>query len=346
MDKYTLIALLAISPTLYGDEDNYLTYIWQVNTWYNPAGQKVVVEKKLADLPPSGTQEAAQGIMGTSEFLLYAEDIHTGQDYLLDSTSASAYKQDAKLSVEGPAADPYNLNLRDGDIPRTQVGQGFTLSYTVNGLLEGAETESEAAKKLDFQRKTFKFGKHQNNPGQGQGPSSAFSGEITKNGHYEFKMNTAIPSENATETRGMETFSISSKDDYKTKGAALDTASINVWPISNGSFSGLKNGETYQNVPTVNVSLIDLYPGSDTYLEISSPVLEAPIIYSSRKNTDNVPISVDYKLKGLNETLEKDGTYIIRLLHISPFDTLEFDSVVIHVDRVFEIEGNINTSGQ
>lgn len=124
----------------------------------------------------------------------------------------------------------------------------------------------------------------------------------------------------------------------------LDSAKVIIWPISDGSFSGIESGKVYSKVPTIHIDLVDLYPGSDTYFSITGGSLESPMIYGGRKNTGDEPLNLNYPVTDLDEVLKDGGTYTIQLLHKSPFETILLQEMSFKVDRTITVNGSIITS--
>ncbi|NWK54427.1 hypothetical protein HW115_02310 [Verrucomicrobiaceae bacterium N1E253] len=323
--------------------DSYLNEIRQINTFKTDQGEIIQTELSLSHLDNAGSKAAAEGVMGRSVFELITTNGESGEETLLDTVTVSSYLADASIQIQGPQADPYNLI--PSNTPRTQVGQGFTLNYTISDLLPSGADTPEAASSLLFEHAVYNYAEGQSSVAQGALPNKKNQSHLSQNGTFEHSLSTSLSAADLTRVRGEETFTVYMKPDNENPDyKEIDSAKVIIWPISNGSMSGLIAGKTYSKIPSVTLDLVDLYPGSDTYLEITSPALDAPLIYGGRKNTSDVPLTVKYELKDLDLVLKKDGVYRIQLLHKSPFETLVFEDLSFEVSRVIKVNGNIISS--
>lgn len=342
------ITTLFLSSTLICAETTYLNQIKQINSFKNDAGEIVKTEQVLTNLGETGKQQASAGIMGTSIFKLITINGDTGDSKVLDRVTVSSYLSEAKVTIQGPLADPYNANPNNAPnhVQRTQVGQGFSVNYTLSNLLPRAEGTPEAASSVLYEEKTYTYAANGTSVAAGTAPNQTIQKDLDKNGTVAIEGSAlGLSGTDITKARGEKVFSIYMKpDEDNPEYKEHDSAKVIIWPISDGSLSGIDKSKVYSKVPTIGIDLIDLYPGSDTYLSITGGSLKEPLIYGSRKNTGDVPLSVQYQLTNLDKMLINDGSYKIQLLHTSPFETLIFGEITLKLSRTITIKGGIITS--
>jgi len=345
--KKSIITLLLTSTLIYA-ETAYLNQIRQTNTFKNDEGEMVQTQQLLADIDQSGGRLASEGVMGRSTFELITINGDTAISRILDTVTVSSYLSDAKVEIQGPSADPYNGNSNNipNHVQRTQVGQGFTINSEVTNLLPSGAGVPEAASSVLYQEKTYTYAENGTEAAVGVAPTQTIEKDINSNENIvEEGSALGLSGTDITQARGEKIISIFMKpDEDNPEYTELDSAKIIIWPISNGSMSGVDSNAEYNKVPTITVNLIDLYPSSNTYLKITGGSLEDPIIYGNRPNTSDIPLSIEYNLTDIDEVLKTGGVYRIELLHTSPFETLSFADVTFKLTRTIKVNASIISS--
>lgn len=229
-----------------------------------------------------------------------------------------------------------------GDAPSVNLTSPWE---TTSGLLPASPDHPEAASSLLFAHSTYAFPGNETSRREGVAPTTRTVFDINQNGTSTSKEMTSLTASDITKVRGEEVFTLYMKaDEDNPELKEIDSAKVIICPLSDGSFTGLEPAKKYKKVPSITLDLVDLYPGSDTYLSITGPGLEEPLIYGGRKNTSDVPLSVKYTLDDLDQVLRNNGTYTIQLIHKSPFETILFSENTITLSRTITVNANIITS--
>jgi hypothetical protein len=143
----------------------------------------------------------------------------------------------------------------------------------------------------------------------------------------------------ANKARGEERFTIYSKADYQNPPLILDTQFIQIWPIADGSISGINEGATVgADAPDLTVTLNDLYPSSTTYaiLYQGSPVANpsgttvpgSQVVIQAAE-----PMNREVVLSNYAHLIDSNGTWTLDVLTDTPFGT---DRIMA---RSFNVEG-------
>ena len=160
---------------------------------------------------------------------------------------------------------------------------------------------------------------------------------------------TAIPSSDLTTVHGEEVFSIFTLDTREDEDgnevfSQLDSATVQILPIASGSISGVTRGETYNQIPTLTISGVDLYPNSDTYLyffKTDEPTING--IVGNNKAEPIAPVTKIWTTSGLNAAITEDGGYTLELRHETVLDEapIVLASTDIEVDRGIQMKGSV-----
>lgn len=331
-------ALLFIAPILlahaFGQGEGYVNFIRQQQkttgvVWSMP------VDPKGAG--PSQLPLEQDGAL----FQLWTIEQATSKDYLLDQKLVGAYLPSAGISIR--TMDPYT------GVPRTRADQPFTVTLNVSGLLSGTGLP-EASTKVLLEHHLASY-----NGGQKSVPSAkAISGTphssayLTTNGAtvLQFPV-TNLKASDPTTAQGEEHFVIHALGDESTGQTQLATAHVQVWPVASGSIEGIAENEKVRfHAPDLTVTLTDLYPRSNTWLQIypgaarlgtvGSPVDGSILILDQDRSDSRLLTVADY-----DEVMAEDGTYTIELLTQTPFGIDRLDQVTFIVDRKLEIRAQL-----
>jgi len=356
--KLTIYTLFLTAPLLFAKEslkqDHYIHEITQVNTWVDDLGVSRRNELLLSELSGqtigiTGKRKAMSSIMGRSVFELMTTNETTNEDTILKTVTVDSYMAEVKeLTIIGPSQDPYNMNPDEisGFIPRTQIGQGYTIQYHVSGLLPKGKGIPMAASSLKLEQASYAYAENETSIIEEGNPTLSTS-NIQKNGLSRTNVLSRLTGSDMTKLRGEDVVTIYMKADPEgghPDENVMATAKIQIWPISDGSLAGIREGEIYSTVPSLTLDLIDLYPGSDTYLSITGGSLDEPLIYGNRTNTSNTPLSIKYSLTDLNKRLLSGGVYNVKLMHRSPFDEFVMSEVTFTLQRTIHVKASIITS--
>lgn len=329
--------LVALTPLLWADEDDYVNFIRQIQP-HSGLEWDIGIPGEGSQISPTGVSE--EGDL----FELWSVHSSSATQYLLDEQYVTAYTPNATIEII--TADPYT------SVRRTRCDQPFQVRFTVTGLLETTdpayETAPDAAKIVDYMHAAFLYS-------EGEYAAAASSEGIvieegTMNGNATATVTFAVTNltgPDLTKISGEEVFSASALADYGVDATILDSEKLQIWPVANGSLSGFSADGYYEIVPAVTVILDDLYPSSTTYLRVYSgeptaTPTEVTIISASYVVIDDsIPQDRTLVLKDLDRFLNKEGVHTMELLHETPFGTDLLASHTIQVDRTVEFNGSI-----
>lgn len=298
-------------------------------------------------------QVAAQGstlsplpiLPGGARFELWSISHTPLRSYLLDTTLVSPYLPTATVAIQ--SEDPFAA------FPRTRADRGFQVHVTVAGILSG-EFDPEHSKSVNFLRFVQSYGP--GGTGAGIDPFQATllsQASISTNGAQSFTYAiNAVPGTDRAKVRGEETFKVVSIEDYSMPSGEIDSKAIQIWPVADGSISGITQGQVISGaVPPVTFTLNDLYPDSRTYAQVyrGSPQLGTSgtvVPGSSLLIKDVVPSNRILSVSNLDALFHSNGLWTMELLTQTPFgiDRLAVISFTVeehdHFQSQLMVKGN------
>lgn len=337
--KFTTTILLCLAAVASADEI-YLNQIWQISQSETPGGDPT--SELLTDLAPNGTTFSKDPVIVSSVFQLTTTHRTTGQEHLLDEKTVSGYHPQATITIV--TKDPYEA------IPRTRVDHPFTVEYTTSGIITDDPEAPAGAKGVNLERKVTAYGADQTQSNEDTTYSIVSQDTVSSNGEHDLSnVTTAIPSSDLTTVHGEEVFSIFTLDTREDEDgnevfSQLDSATVQILPIASGSISGVTKGETYNQIPTLTISGVDLYPNSDTYLyfyKTDEPTVNGRI--GNNKAEPIAPVTKVWTTSGLNAAITEDGGYTLELRHETVLDEapIVLASTDIEVERGIEMKGSV-----
>jgi hypothetical protein len=298
-----------------------------------------------ASVAAAGTQSSPLAINpGGARFELwtvYSSSPPTS--YLLSTQYVSAYTPIAQVTLR--SADPYSV------IPRTRADQPFYVDYTISGLLSGA-TDPDASKSVTFYRYVQSYGTGGTGIGIDRTQATMLTQvTLTGNGSQTFTYAvTSIPGADRTKIRGEERFSIFSIADSQGPASQLASQFIQVWPVADGSITGITNNQNIRfSLPTLTLTINDIYPDSQIYAQAykGSPVLGTSgnvLPGSALVVSDSLPQSRVLILNNYESAFTDDGLWTIELLTKTPFGIDRLAYVTFTLNRNIKVNGSITTS--
>lgn len=265
-------------------------------------------------------------------------------DYLLSSVYVGTYIPLASISVTSEDTT--------GIIPRTRADKPFTVTVTVDGLLNGA-TDPEPSKSVKFLRHVQSYGVNGDGINIDRTQATLLTqSSLNSNGTqvYTFAL-SSVPGGNRSKIRGEERFSIYSLEDYQAPESQIDSKFIQVWPVADGTIAGIAQDELVKaTMPQLTFTVNDIYPGATIYAQIykGNPALGTTgevIEGSAWANTSDLPANRTHVIPGENyDTLAAtDGRYTIELLTSTPFGIDRLAYVSFDVNRMIEVNGTFTT---
>lgn len=330
---------------LAGPADDYINFIRQTQM-----DTGVEWDVTVASQGQSLSQEGV-GPEG-SNFELWSVHSPTANDFLLDEQYVSSFLPNAVVTLS--SADPYQLT------PRTRVDQPFTLTVSVAGLDDGTSGIDpslipEAAKKIGLTRSVVAYPEGTHTAVEANiTPTILSESYLTANGVATVSYTiTGLTGPDMTLVEGEEIFTASSLASFGAVASVLDSKRIQIWPIARGTLSGVDSTRRYATIPQIAVTMVDLYPASETYVRAylgapqTSPAQSFMLPGSYVLLNDSVPQDRTMVIDDIDESFEREGPYTLELIHETPFGTdILVQFYPLHVDRTIEINGALNTEGR
>lgn len=279
---------------------------------------------------------------GGARFELHTVRSDPFEGFLLDTTYVGSYVPIAELIIR--SEDPHT------PIPRTRADRPFAVELRVNGLLEGPD-DPEASKAVEVFHHVQSYGEDGDGIGIDRTQASMLgSGVLAENGLTTLSfLVTSVPGADRAKVRGEERFSVYSLPDYQAPASELDSQYVQIWPVADGSITGLEDGDEIRfSSPQVTLTVNDIYPDSQIYAQVyhGAPALgtEGVVVPGSAKvYSEPVPQDAVFTLKNWDAILTQDGLWTMELLTATPFGIDRLDYVTFDVDRTIEVNGGVTT---
>lgn len=298
----------------------------------------IAVDHQGETLSPLNTDTAG------SRFELWIVQLSPLKSQLLDTAVYSNYIPTASVSIH--SEDPYSL------LPRTRADRPFYINVTAQGILSGAE-DPEVSKSVTLTHHAQSYGANGTGVNLDRTQATLIAqSSITTNGTQAitFAVN-AIPGTDGTKARGEERFSIYSLQDFYMPESLISSKFIQIWPIADGSITGLAEGQTIgASVPQITILLNDLYPDSLTWAQVyrGSPRSGADgtiVPGSSIVLNTQTPTSRILMLSGYGAIFDSDGLWTMEVLTKTPFGTDRVTCVSFNVENHFDIHSRLLIKG-
>ncbi len=333
--RFCLIGALATLGTPPAAAQSYTNFIRQVQFPSNVQWD-VSVEAY-------GEQYSALAIdPGGARFELWTVLSDPLTSYLLSSTYVGTYIPMASVVIRSEDLSSV--------IPRTRADRPFEVDLTITGLLAGA-TDPEPSKSVKFLRHVQSYGVGGTGVGIDRTQATLLSQvSITSNGTQTLVFPlSSVPGANLSKLRGEERFSVFSLADYQAPESQLASQFIQIWPVADGSISGITMNQLIRYVlPQVTLTFNDLYPNSTTYAQVyrgnqqlgtSGTIVPGSALVVN----DSVPQSRVLVLKKYDEVFTAEGRWTMEILTLTPFGTDRLAYVSFDLDRTIKMIGSFNT---
>lgn len=345
--KTTLLSIISASlfcaPHAWA-QATYTNFIRQV--------QMPSLVKWDASVAASGSQLSALAINpGGARFELWTVSSDGPTSFLLSSSYVGTYIPVASLAIRSEDDT--------SSIVRTRADRPFYVDITVNGLLNGL-TDPIPSKSVKFLRHIQSYGVDGTGLGIDRTQATLLTqSSISTNGPQTLTFDiTSIPGADRLKIRGEERFSFYSLADYQAPESQLASQYIQIWPVADGSISGIANGDKFRfQVPQVTLGYTDLYPTSFTYAQVYKGMPQLGMTGKKVGGSErivNEPVPMNKTLvvssEDLGAALDSDGIWTLELVTVTPFGTERLrDSagnvcaVWFDVDRTMKMNGTFTT---
>lgn len=336
---------------------DYTNFIRQVlyydNTEVIPdpsgVGEETVIPGEISefiwDFPveSSGQQLAPIPItLGGSRFELWSIKNNPLASHLLDTRYVNTFVPISNLTIR--SEDPYDV------VPRTRADRPFFVDVEVSGLLNGLE-DPEASKEVSLLRHVQSYGEDGDGSGIDRDMASLLSSAaINDNGTMTLTYHvTEVPGGNRAKVRGEERFSVFSLADYQVPASQLASQLIQIWPVADGSVTGLTSEQHIKGkMPNLVIDLNDLYPSSRTFAQVYKGGVadgkQGVIVPGSALVINHaVPQDAELLIDEWDDVFDADGLWTLEVLTLTPFGIDRLAHVSFDLDRTIRMNGNIST---
>jgi len=297
-----------------------------------------------ATVAASGSQLSALAIdPGGARFELWTVKSSPLTSYLLDTKYVGTYVPQASVVIR--SEDPYPT------IPRTRADRPFYVDVTMAGLLSGA-TDPTASKSVTLLHYVQSYGSSGTGVSLDRTQATLLTqASVTANGLQTLTYTTnSVPGSVRTKVRGEERFSVFSVADYQAPASQLASQFIQIWPVADGSISGITQGMLIRfTMPLLTLTLNDLYPNSTTYAQVykGNPALGTTgtiVTGSALVISDTVPQSRVLTVQSYDGVFPDDGHWTMELLTVTPFGIDRLAYVSFDIQRIISMNTNFSTA--
>ncbi|MDI1311374.1 hypothetical protein [Prosthecobacter sp.] len=280
--------------------------------------------------------------------------------YLLDTKIIGTYNPQVAVSII--SEDDYVRGDPAGStfVKRTRADRPFSVNIQVQGLVADSSDPSEHDVYLGVQGKNYVPATYSSL----NQPQYLIEESNLENGTYTFgPIYHQLTSPTLSSGNGEQTFTIVRYASYQVPDTIIAQPKVEVWPVASASVSNITAGQVFiDRIPSLVVSLSDLYPDSRTYVQVykgnqvlgtsGTLVNGTELRFGAYYNPDqaasstNVPQSLSVSVDDLSNYASEDGTYTLEIVTHTPFfgRTAErLYHITFEVDRVITSRGQIST---
>lgn len=331
MNSAAILLSIALATALPAAAQGYNTIIRQIQ-------QTTGV---VWDAPVAAAGEALSQMQlesGGALFQLHTVKTDGSASYLLDQKLVGAYLPQATVKLT--SEDPYTK------VTRTRCDRPFNLEITVTGLMSGTNLQ-DAAKKVLVQQFATKYpAGGMLTVAQATAGTPVATSYLEANGttRYNFSL-TALRGTDATKVTGEEHFLVHALPDTAVTQTQIAGGFIQILPMASGTISGIASGSVIGfKTPVLRVDLKDLYPRSDTWLQIypgapklgtAGTTLAGSMLVLDQEKTDSRTLLVS----NWDSAIKNEGLHTIELLTQTPFGLERLGFVSFQVDRTIHMQG-------
>jgi hypothetical protein len=296
------------------------------------------------DVEKTGQQESTLEINPNgARFELHTVSSDPFASYLLDTRYVGTYVPLAETTVR--TEDIY------APVPRTRADRPFWVDIDISGLRTG-EGDPEASKKV-------KFFHHIQSYGEGGDGTNIDRSQATLDSQSFINLNgietltftlSSVPGADRSKIRGEERFSIYSIDDYQAPSSQLSTQFVQIWPVADGTLSGITTGQTIEfSTPTITIAVNDIYPEAGIYAQVykgakrDDGFVGTIVPGSAVMINESVPQNRLLTVSEWDSILTEDGVWTMELLTATVFGIDRLDYVTFNVDKTISVNASVTT---
>lgn len=303
-------------------------------------------------ISPEGTQLSPIVINpGGALFELFTKNNVTLESFILDHKYVSAKVPMAEIEiVTWDKTAPHR---------RTRADMPFDVIIKADGIID-QEDASASIRAIRFKREVQSYGADGNIDTIDRNQRTLLQEVyLDEEKTYRFTVIPEVPvgsGESVLKARGEETYSAFNIEGDGVQSSQLASMFVQVWPVADGSISGITNDETLRfNTPQLTFTYNDLYPNSTSLAYI----YPGPATPGNALNMDAIAILGSGPTSRPDETssfssvvamdkwdihIDKDGPWTVELRTNTPFGVDRLAYVTFEINRSIEVQGSVTTS--
>lgn len=339
MKKFPSIAaglsLLAFAATA-AAQDGFTNFIRQVQS---PSGVQYDVS-----VASTGERQSPLSVeSGGARFELWTVKSSPLTNYKLDTKYVGAYIPLAGVAIR-------TEDTAYTSIPRTRADRPYWVDVTVSGLSSDAAAP-DAAKRVKLLRHTQSYGAGGTGVNIDRTQATLLSQSyITTNGLQTLSYAlSSVPGTDRSKIRGEERYSVFCLADSLSPESQLASLYIQIWPVATGQISGITEGQVIRGkMPSLSVSLIDLYPDSRSYAQVYKGAAQLGMVGTILPGlgvikNQTIPTDEVLTLAGYDAVFTSDGIWTLELLTSTPFGIDRLAKVTFTLNRSIQVNGTVTT---
>lgn len=281
--------------------------------------------------------------------------------YLLDTKLIGTYNPQVAISIttedDYVRGDPTSGNF----VKRTRADRPFTVQIEVDGLVEASTSTSERTVYLAVQGRNADAQTYS----LLDKPQYLLEDANLENGSYTLgPLYHQLSSPTLSTGNGEQSFTIVRYASYMVPDTILVQPKVEVWPVATASIDNIAANQVFiDRIPTVVITLENLYPDSYTYVQLYSGSQVLGTVGAVVGNTErrfgthyyphlsgestNVPQNLSISIDDLSNYASDDGIYTLEVITRTPFfgrAAERLTHVTFEVDRVISSRGQIRTT--
>lgn len=264
--------------------------------------------------------------------------------YLLDSRYVGAYVPLGEIVIR----------TEDINAPsyRTRADRPFYVDVVVSGLRSGA-SDPDASKRVNLLHHTQSYGVGGDGSNIDRTQATLSSQvSVAANGSQTLTYAlTTIAGADRSKIRGEERFSIFTLPDFQIPASQLASQTVQIWPVADGTISGIADGETIEfSTPTLTLAINDIYPDARVYAQVykgekrDDGYVGTVLPGSAVAVNESVPQNRLLTVSEWDSVLTENGTWTMELLTFTPFGIDRLDWVTFNVDRTISVRATKTTA--
>ncbi|MEN3943767.1 hypothetical protein WJU23_20875 [Prosthecobacter sp. SYSU 5D2] len=280
--------------------------------------------------------------------------------YLLDTELIGTYNPQVAITIatedDYVRGDPSSGNF----VRRTRADRPFTVQIEVEGLVEGSTSTAERSVYLAVQGRNADAQTYS----LLDQPQYLMEDANLENGSYTLgPLYHQLTSPTLSAGNGEQSFTIVRYASFMVPDTILAQPKVEVWPVAAASIGNIADNQVFiDRIPTVVITLENLYPDSYTYVQYyqGGQVLgtEGTVVGNTERRfgtyynphlsgeSTNVPQNLSISIDDLSNYASDDGIYTLEVITRTPFfgrAAERLAHVTFEVDRVISSRGQIST---